>query len=107
MRDNLHYVDDHSVVFPAGHQTVVYNMDTKIQKFVPGTIDSEGISGIAVSPNNKFLAVAEQAEKAMITVYDLQTLKRRKVLMSTDAGSKVAPSSLSPGTGLLALPLPC
>ena len=95
MRGNLNYADDNCVVYPAGHQTVVYNTETKLQKFVAGTSDSEGISGICVSPNNKFLAVAEQSEKAMITVYDLQTLKRRKVLMSTDAGSKVRDVAIS------------
>ena len=43
---------------------------------------------MCVSSNKKLLAVAERSEKAMITVYDLQTLKRRKVLMSSDANSK-------------------
>lgn len=89
MKDNIHYVEENTIVYPAGHQTVVYNIDSKTQKFIPGTVDSEGISVIAVSPNGKYLAVAEQSEKAMITVYDLSTMKRRKVLMSTDAGSKV------------------
>jgi hypothetical protein len=52
-------------------------------------LESEGITAICVSSNKKLLAVAERAEKAMITVYDLQTLKRRKVLIAADAGSKV------------------
>ena len=41
-----------------------------------------------MSPSRKYLAVAERAERGMVTVYDLRTLKRRKVLISTEAGSK-------------------
>eukprot|EP00951_Prasinocladus_malaysianus_P048895 scaffold663480_cov62-Prasinocladus_malaysianus.AAC.1 len=67
VKDNIHYVEEHTIAYPAGHQTVIYQMDQKVQRFIPGTVDSEGISVIAVSPNNKFLAVAEQSEKAMIT----------------------------------------
>jgi hypothetical protein len=44
---------------------------------------------LAISANRKFVAVAEKADKGMITVYDLHTLKRRKVLTTTDLGSKV------------------
>ncbi len=77
------------MVYPAGHNVVLYSQDTKTQKLIPGTLESEGITALAVSSNKKLLAVAERAEKAMITVYDLQTLKRRKVLVAADAGSKV------------------
>lgn len=87
--DNIAYADDGSVVYPAGHNVVLYSADTRTQRLIPGTLESDGISAICVSSNKKLLAVAERSEKAMITVYDLQTLKRRKVLMSTDAGSKV------------------
>jgi cilia- and flagella-associated protein 57 len=34
------------------------------------------------------LAVAEKAERAICCVYDVQTLKRRKILTSTDYNSK-------------------
>lgn len=60
-----------------------------MQKFIPGSPDTEGISSLAISANRKFVAVAEKAEKGMITVYDLNTLKRRKVLTTADLGSKV------------------
>lgn len=76
-------------MYPAGHNVVLYSADTKTQRLISGTLESEGITAMCVSANKKLLAVAERSEKAMITVYDLQTLKRRKVLMSTDAGSKV------------------
>lgn len=88
VNQNVHYAEDGSVVYPAGHNVVLYSPDTKNQRFIPGTLESEGITALSISPNKKLLAVAERSEKAMITVYDLQTLKRRKVLVAADAGSK-------------------
>lgn len=89
MKDNVHYADDGSIIYPAGHNVVLYQHDTRTQRFILGSPESEGITAMAVSPNRKLLAVAERAEKAMISVYDLTTLKKRKVLLSTEANSKV------------------
>jgi hypothetical protein len=97
--DNVAYAEDGSVVYPAGHNIVLYSADTKTQRLISGTLESEGITAMCVSANKKLLAVAERSEKAMITVYDLQTLKRRKVLMSTDAGSKVQQTGLGAHRG--------
>eukprot|EP00198_Chlamydomonas_reinhardtii_P011942 XP_001701279.1 flagellar associated protein [Chlamydomonas reinhardtii] len=88
VKDNVHYAEDGSVVYPAGHNIVLYSPDTRTQRLIPGTLESEGITAICVSANKKLMAVAERSDKAMISVYDMQTLKRRKVLVSTDAGSK-------------------
>lgn len=76
-------------MYPAGHNVVLYHMESRSQRFIPGSVESEGITSLSVSANKRYLAVAEQAAKGMITVFDLQTLKRRKVLVSTDSGSKV------------------
>ncbi|GLC59167.1 hypothetical protein PLESTB_001455600 [Pleodorina starrii] len=88
VKDNIHYAEDGSVVYPAGHNVVLYSPDTRTQRLIPGTLESEGITALCVSSNKKLLAVAERSDKAMISVYDMQTLKRRKVLVSSDAGSK-------------------
>lgn len=88
MRDNIHYIDENLVVYPAGHNTVVYNTDTRTQKFIQGSEDTEGITAITLSPSRRYVAVAERAERAMVNVYDLHTLKRRKNLLTTDCASK-------------------
>ena len=87
--NNLAYAEDGAVVYPAGHNIVLYSPDIRTQRLIPGTMESEGISAMCVSSNKKLLAVAERSDKAIITVYDLQTLKRRKVLVAPDVGSKV------------------
>lgn len=87
-KENIHYIDETTVIYPAGHNTVLYNIEQKAQKFIPGTVDTEGITALALSSSHKFVAVAEKAEKAIITIYDLHTLKRRKVLSTSDCGSQ-------------------
>ncbi|GBG61790.1 hypothetical protein CBR_g23749 [Chara braunii] len=140
VRDNIHFIDETSVVYPAGHNTVLYHIEQRTQKFIPGTADTDGISAIALSPNRKVVAVAERASSPIgspssaavafaggavssggelgggpgtasrasmlsdmskvsgmgvasetrvpsITIYDINTLKRRKVLSGPDVGS--------------------
>jgi len=88
VRDNIHALDDATLLYPAGHNVVLLNTETRGQQLIPGSAETEAITALAVSPSRKYLAVAERAERGMVTVYDLRTLKRRKVLISTEAGSK-------------------
>ena len=72
-------------MYPAGHSIVVTDAEHRSQRFVPCTPEASRITAIAVSPNLKHLAVAESYPVASgtpstITVYELATLKRRKVL---------------------------
>lgn len=91
MTDNVQYVEESTIAYPAGHNIIIHNVETKQQLFMPLTTESQGITGLAITPNRKFLAVTERAEKATVTIYDLQALKRRKVLGSVDIGGKVRP----------------
>ena len=88
VRDNVHYVDDTLVMYPAGRLLVFYGTDTKTQRFIQGTEGTEGITALALSPSRKYVAVAEKSDKGLITVFDLATFKRRKVLAASDLGSK-------------------
>ena len=77
-----------TVIYPSGHNVVIFNTEQKTQKFIPGTENTEGITAMAVSPNHKYVAVAERAkegEKAQVTIFDLHTLKRRKVQLQAAA----------------------
>lgn len=60
IRDNIHFIEDVTVVYPAGRNVVVYNIEQKTQRFISGSPDSNGISAIAVSANRKLIAVAEK-----------------------------------------------
>lgn len=74
---------------------MLFNPESRSQQFLAGAVDTDGISALCVSPNRKYLAVGERAPKATVTIYDLATLKRRKVLVSTIAGGKVSLTGLA------------
>jgi WD40 repeat protein len=97
VKNNIWYVDENVVVYPCGHNSVIYNTETREQHFIHGadshTFVSEGITALSVTPNpnKRFLAVAERSERPQINMYDisnLQNIKRRKVLTYAEIGSR-------------------
>ena len=85
--DGLSYLDDNLILYVCGHNTIVYNIDTKVQKFISGTEGTRGITAVAVSPTRRYIVVAESGEKGVISIFDLHTLKRRKVLTAPECGA--------------------
>ncbi|XP_013398082.1 cilia- and flagella-associated protein 57 [Lingula anatina] len=84
---NVAYQDEQTIIYPSGSNCVLYNIDQKAQKFIPGSEKSTGMTAMAVSPNRKYVAIAEKGEKATITIYDLHSQRRRKVLSSPEVQS--------------------
>lgn len=87
------------MVYPCGHNIVIYHLEEKTQKTYPCIEGSEGITAMALSENRKSLAVAEKSDKVpILTVYkidedrsgneerktDGKVLKRRRIMCSTD-----------------------
>ena len=102
VKDNICYLDEQTVLYPAGHNVVIFNTEQKTQRFISGTEKTEGITALAVSPNKKYVAVAERApegEKALVTVFDLHTLKRRKVRRRTPTRTVQRPARACVGLG--------
>jgi hypothetical protein len=92
VRGNVAYYDEQMVVYPSGTSCVLYNMEQKSQKFIQASEKSRGLTAMAVSPNRRYIAVAERgdkekSEKPTVTVYDLHSLRRRKILSYNDAAS--------------------
>jgi len=84
VKGNMHFTDDTHLLYPAGHNTILYHSDHKTQMRVyPGSEGSEGLTALALSPNRKFLAVCEKfQERAVCYVYDVTTGKRRRGQLS-------------------------
>ncbi len=83
--NNVWYLDEQTILYPSGANLVLFNVDLKQQKFIPCTAGSEGMTALAVSPNKRYVAMAEKkSEKPTITIFDLTTLKRKKTLSSTE-----------------------
>ena len=94
VRSNVHFLEEGTVLYPAGNTIAVYHTDTREQELIPGTLPSngfapEGITALSVSPNRRVVAVAERTDShAIVQLYDSSTLRRRKVLSYPDVGSK-------------------
>ena len=101
MKDHLQYLDENNVVYPCGHNTVIYNIETREQSLIHGmhagmAVDkgatpheSEGITALAITPNRRYIGVAERcADRGIVNIYDAQTYRRRRVLNYAEIGSK-------------------
>lgn len=103
VKDNVWYVDENLVLYPAGHNTIIYNAENKLQKFIYGTPGTDGITALTVSPSSRYVATAERsvqeqvglgagganaAGRGIVNVYDLHTLKKRKVLSTPESSSR-------------------
>eukprot|EP00730_Choanoeca_flexa_P000903 TRINITY_DN10389_c0_g2_i3.p1 TRINITY_DN10389_c0_g2~~TRINITY_DN10389_c0_g2_i3.p1 ORF type:complete len:1202 (+),score=338.92 TRINITY_DN10389_c0_g2_i3:34-3639(+) len=83
--DNVCYLDEQNVVYPSGSIVVIYNIDQKTQRFIHGTEGSGGFTAMAISPNRRYIALAERGKQASVTIYDLHSLKKRKHLQYAES----------------------
>ena len=71
VKNGIHFLDDQRILYPCGHNIVIYSLEDKSQIFIPGIEGSEGISAIALSKSKRFLAVCEKSERAFCIIYDI------------------------------------
>ena len=92
------YQDEQTIVYPAGANVIVYNIDQKTQKFIPNSDKSTGLTTMCVSQNKRYIAIAEKvADKPLISIYDLHTLRKKKTLSIVDTQStEIVSMSFSP-----------
>ncbi|GMI47566.1 hypothetical protein TrCOL_g2169 [Triparma columacea] len=92
VRNNLHFCEEGVVVYPCGSNTVIYRSDTREMELIPASFGTpftaEAISCLSVSPNKRFIAVAEKSDRGVVSIYDSSTLRRRKVLNYAELESK-------------------
>ncbi|XP_046965131.1 cilia- and flagella-associated protein 57 [Vanessa cardui] len=80
---NAHYMTDSEIIYPAGGVIVIHNHIQKKQKFIRLQDKHKPIKSIVLAPNRRWLAlneISEEGQKPIITIYDLTTYKRRKIL---------------------------
>jgi WD40 repeat protein len=79
--NSLHVIEDKKLLYIAGHNVILYNIDERTQFFIPGSENSAGINSISVSPSKRFLAICEIGDvRAMCTIYDITSRKKKRVL---------------------------
>jgi WD40 repeat protein len=80
VNSGLNFLDDQTVIYPAGSNLVFYNHENKSQRFIHLSDKSDAMSATAISPNKRWLAVAETGKKPQIVIHELTTFRKRKVL---------------------------
>ena len=91
VRNNVYFLEDNArILYPCGHNVVIYHTDDRTQQYIPGIEGSEGITAMALSASKRYLAIAEKAERAIVCVWDLSNggFKCKKKITSTDYQSK-------------------
>ena len=89
VKQNVFFLDDsQTIVYPCGHNVIIYNLEDRTQKYIQGIEGTECITALDLSPSKKLLAVCERAERAICRIFDTNSFKRRKVLTSFDYNSK-------------------
>jgi WD40 repeat protein len=80
----LGFADERLIVYVCGSQVVILNADTKEQSFIPG-----GRLGVScISSSKKVLVVADKGDPSpLVTLYDISTLRKRKVLSYPEMGA--------------------
>ncbi|KAJ3295052.1 Cilia- and flagella-associated protein 57 [Borealophlyctis nickersoniae] len=82
--ENLFYVDDNTVLYPAGRNIIVWNMEQKTQRFIPTSEKGEAISAVTVSSDRHIFAMAERAERGTINLYDVHSFRKRRTLQAAE-----------------------
>ena len=88
----IHYVEESTCMYPCGHNIILYNQETREQELIHGMVApptaSEGITALAITPNRKYMAVAERSDRGIVNIYDTASRRRRKMLSYAELGSK-------------------
>eukprot|EP00501_MAST-03F_sp_TOSAG23-6_P000811 GSMAST32.ASY1.ANO1.841.1 assembled CDS len=84
------YVDENTIIYPCGHGVVLLNMETKAQHIFSSSEETSDITALSLSPNKRFLAVAESTEFATVSIYDIEKKRKRRELSLPDSETVVS-----------------
>ncbi|XP_058799790.1 cilia- and flagella-associated protein 57 [Phymastichus coffea] len=76
---NAHFVSDDEVLYLVGSALCVHNFSQRRQRLAR-LPDRQRVNLMSVAPNKKYAALCEVGNKPLISIYDLRTLKRKKLL---------------------------
>ncbi|KAI8915085.1 quinon protein alcohol dehydrogenase-like superfamily, partial [Entophlyctis helioformis] len=79
--DNIFYVEENTILYPAGSNIIIANVEQKSQRFIPISEPGDGISAVSVSADRHVFAVAEKSHRPSIHIYDLHNYRKRRQLL--------------------------
>jgi len=62
IKNSLFIIEEKKLVYVAGHNVIIYNVEENTQFFIPGSEGTECINFITLSPTNRFLAICERGD---------------------------------------------
>ena len=78
---SLHYLAEDKILYISGNVVVISNLISRKQEFIKCSPNMDEITGIALSPNRRVIALLERnEEKGIVTLYDSIHLRKTKVL---------------------------
>ncbi|RZF41535.1 hypothetical protein LSTR_LSTR000249 [Laodelphax striatellus] len=80
IKGNATFITEDDVLYPAGGVLVIHNYLERTQRYIKLPRHLNTVSMLVVSPNKNVVAVVQEGEKPSILLYDLKTLKRKKIL---------------------------
>lgn len=80
-------LSDNIFVYACGNNIVIHNTIEKTQRYIPSIDGTQGISCMELSHCKRYLAVCERSTQAICIIYDLNTLKRKRVLTSIEVNA--------------------
>ncbi|KAJ3026946.1 UNVERIFIED_CONTAM: Cilia- and flagella-associated protein 57, partial [Siphonaria sp. JEL0065] len=80
--NNITYLDEQTIMYPAGSQLITYNLEQKTQKFLPIN-EGDAITTLQLNMREGYAAVGvKSVEKGpYIVLIDLQNPRKKKVMM--------------------------
>ena len=82
VRDNVVHVSENTIAYPVGRHIGVYNMDSHDMSFIQESETVKKIVAMCISPNKKYLAVAECVSDGtgQVTVFNVPSEKKMRTL---------------------------
>ncbi|KAH9271594.1 hypothetical protein BASA83_006204 [Batrachochytrium salamandrivorans] len=84
IRDGLFYVEENTILYPAGSNIIINNVEQKTQRFIPISEPGDGISAVTVSARRHVFAVAEKSLQPSVHIYDLHNYRKRRQLFALE-----------------------
>ena len=84
MSNNVHFLEEKKILYPAAHYIVKYNISDKVQQYISGNEVFRGITAMGVSSKNTLLAVGEKGDRPNIYIYDITHMRKKKFCVIPD-----------------------
>ena len=82
INNSIHMHEEKNLVYVAGHNVIVYNLDEGQQVFIPGSEQCDEINFLTISLTGRFIAICEKAQegRAQVNIWEIQGKRKKKTL---------------------------